>query len=271
MNTPLPPAPVIHSVSLRTANAGRLAEFYQKLLGLVPQRDLSDGQSLSLRHPVTGELLLALLEDKSARPAPPGAPGLFHIAFLFADLDHWRTIVSRAIPLTPSFHGAADHGVSWAVYLADCDGNGLELAWDKPSDEWPWRGDRIQMASRALPLRGILLDGASNPKEAGEFSIGHLHLQVADLRVGEIYQNHLDLKVTQEDYPGAIFMARGGYHHHLAINVWSTARGVVRPENAAGLAGWEMTAGSSPSEASWREPTGALVTFRPVSGMPGNR
>ncbi|HEY5893928.1 MAG TPA: VOC family protein [Chthoniobacterales bacterium] len=256
--------PVIRRVILRTANAARLAEFYQQLLGLVPREDPAGRQILSLHHPVTNDALLTLIEDKSARPTPPGSPGLYHIAFLFAHLDDWRAVVRRAIPLTGNFHGASDHGVSWAAYLEDADGNGLELAWDKPDHEWPWRGDQIQMVSRSLPLRCILLASTLEQESAGAFGIGHLHLQVADLRHVSAYQEHLTLRVTQSDYPGAIFLARGRYHHHLAINTWNTNPHVARPENATGLVGWDMTADPARGASCWQDPSGSVVTLLPA-------
>ena len=233
-----PLRPVIRRVVLRTANAARLAEFYQRVLGLTPRADAGEKQTISLHHPGTGDALLTLIEDKGASPVAPGAPGLFHIAFLFAELADWRTVVRRAIAATNRFHGASDHGVSWAAYLEDPDGNGLELAWDKPANEWPWRGDQIQMVSHALPLRSILLKGDTDPDNIGAFSIGHLHLQVRDLDEVDAYRNHLGLRVTQSDYPGAFFLARGDYHHHLAINTWRTDAHFSRRENATGLVGW---------------------------------
>ena len=256
---------VIRRVVLRTANAARLAEFYQRLLGLVPRTDASNTQTISLHHPGTGDVLLTLIEDKSAGPMTPGAPGLFHIAFLFADLADWRPVVRRAIAAADRFHGASDHGVSWAVYLEDPDGNGLELAWDKPANEWTWRGDQIQMVSRALPLRSILLKDESECEDVGAFSIGHLHLQVGDLGKAEAYERQLGLRVTQSDYPGALFLARGRYHHHLAINTWRTNARVSRLENATGLVGWDMTTPeTAPSASSWRDPAGSLVTLLPA-------
>lgn len=101
-----PLRPVIRRVVLRTANAARLAEFYQRVLGLPPRADVSDTQTISLHHPGTGDVLLTLIEDKNARPIAPDAPGLFHIAFLFADLADWRPVVRRAIAAADRFHGS---------------------------------------------------------------------------------------------------------------------------------------------------------------------
>ena len=235
--------PVVRRVALRTRHAARLASFYQQALGLVPQRDVPDSQDVSLRHPGSGELLISLIEDVSASPPPPGAPGLFHIAFLYPDLADWRAAVRRAARLTAGLQGAADHGVSWAVYLADPDGNGIELAWDKPSGEWPWHGERIQMVSLPLPVNSILLESGGHREGDGMFHIGHLHLQVSELGVAGELCRRFDLRVTQADYPGARFMARASYHHHLAVNTWQTRPAAGVCPNALGLIGWDMTVG----------------------------
>lgn len=260
---PIPSSgPVIRRVIMRTNDASRLAAFYQTLLGLQPQP--TDRQAVSLIDPLSGATLLTLIEDRGARPPPPQAPGLFHIAFLFAGLEHWRAAVNRALPLAEGHYGASDHGVSWAVYLADPDGNGIELAWDKPANEWPWHGDQIRMATRPLPLRGILSAAVRDPAAPAALGIGHLHLQVADLRVAASYQTHLGLRVTQADYPGALFLARGGYHHHLALNVWRTNPQVAQASGASGLVGWEMTQADDSPATSWRDPLGHQVKLLAV-------
>lgn len=253
--------PVIRRIRLRTADAARLARFYRNALGLVPRPEAASPHTLALQHPASGETLLTLVEDKRARPASPAAPGLFHIAFLFEQLDGWRTAVTRTLEAAEHFHGASDHGVSWAVYLEDPDGNGLELAWDKPASEWTWRGDQIQMVTCALPLRSILLNGPL-AADAGPFCIGHLHLQVRDLADAGEYAQRLGLRVTQADYPGALFLARDRYHHHLAVNTWRTSLRATREENATGLIGWDMTHDSPTT--TWRDPSGSLVTLRPA-------
>ena len=239
--SPTPFSPLIQRVVLRTPNAARLADFYQKALGLMAQPVAAGRPDLSLRHPATGETLLTLLEDPAARAPARGAPGLFHIAFLYPELDDWRAAVQCFTAQTGGLHGAADHGVSWAVYGADPDGNGIELAWDKPAHEWPWHGERIAMVSLPLPRNSMLLHPGGNRSEVGIFHIGHLHLQVADLQEAGALCHSLDLHVTQSDYAGAVFMARDAYHHHLAVNVWNTRPNLAWPQQTVGLVGWDTT------------------------------
>ena len=267
MNSTPADHPVIRRVILRTRDATRLAAFYQSLLGLQARQTARD--TVSLSEPLSKATLLTLIEDRDAQTPAPQAPGLFHIAFLFAGLDRWRNAVTHALSLVDGHCGAADHGVSWAAYLADPDGNGLELAWDKPAAEWPWFGDQIRMVTRALPLRGILSAAATEPANPGALGIGHVHLQVADLQVAAAYQTQLGLRVTQADYPGALFLARDGYHHHLALNRWRTDPQAALTANTCGLVGWDMTQAADSPATSWQDPLGHQV--RLLAGIWGNR
>ena len=131
------------------------------------------------------------------------------------------------------------------MILDDPDGNGIEFAWDKPSADWPWAGDQVRMVTDPLPLRPLLAEGSPRPADLGAFHLGHIHLQVADLTKARAYCETLDLRVTQSDYPGAIFLARDRYHHHLALNTWRVRSGTRNPRHATGLVEWEMKVGES--------------------------
>jgi catechol 2,3-dioxygenase len=258
--------PVIRRVVLRTRDADRLGRFYEAVVGLHDTGTVDGARHLA--QGTSGEHLISLIEAPDAQPAPRHAPGLFHTAFRFPHLQDWKWAVRRALALPHvEYHGASDHGVSWAVYLADPDGNGVELAWDKPKDEWPWTGPgpdaAIQMSSRALPLRTLLAEAGPAAVEAPAVQIGHLHLETATLDVAEDYMKHLGLRITQESYPGALFLARGRYHHHLALNTWNTRPGTTRLPGAVGLAGWEMVVPGVAAPAPWLDPDGNEVLLLP--------
>lgn len=263
--TPPTGSAIISRVIFRTRNAPLLATFYETLLGLQRQPDPVAAHTTHLKHPVSEATLITLLEDPDAPAAVRQAPGLFHVAFLFPELEGWKAALRRLFAMPGvDFHGAADHAVSWAVYLADPEGNGIELAWDKPENEWPWRGDKIQMVSLSLPLRTILAHQESPSTAPADVRIGHLHLQAAKLTHAQAYLDHLDLRVTQDNYSGAIFMARGRYHHHLAINTWNTRPGLINPANATGLVGWDMIVPGSAPGTIWTDHAGAEVTLSPT-------
>ena len=121
--------------------------------------------------------------------------------------------------------GSSDHGVSEAIYLSDPEGNGVELYADRPRAQWPWHKDQIAMVSRALDLDELLAGIPRGSPGAGPpagTDMGHVHLHVADLAAAErFYGEFLGLAVTQRSYPGALFFAAGGYHHHVGVNVWA--------------------------------------------------
>jgi catechol 2,3-dioxygenase len=98
-------------------------------------------------------------ESKGGSPPPPGTTGLYHVAVLYptraALADALRRLMAAGIPLD----GASDHGVSEALYLRDPDGNGVELAADRPEDRWP-RGEdgKLAMVTRPLDVEGLLAE-----------------------------------------------------------------------------------------------------------------
>jgi catechol 2,3-dioxygenase len=136
------------------------------------------------------------------------------------------------------FFGAADHGVSEAFYTADPDGNGIELYADRPRSKWNWQKDQVSMLTDPLDINDVINAGGSVTRNdlPAQTDVGHIHIQVSNLeRAREFYQDLLGLEVTQSDYPGALFLAAGKYHHHLGVNVWAGESAPPPPENAVGL------------------------------------
>jgi catechol 2,3-dioxygenase len=142
----------IGHVHLKVADVDRALEFYVGVLGFeVMQRWGSDAAFISAGgyHHHIG---LNSWESRGGTPPPPGHTGLYHVAIRYptraALADALRRLVDAHIPLG----GASDHGVSVALYLSDPDGNGLELYWDRPDDEWPRAADGKGVAMGSLPV-----------------------------------------------------------------------------------------------------------------------
>lgn len=96
-------------------------------------------------------------ESQGGTPSPPGHTGLYHVAILYPDRRALADALRRVVQAGIALQGASDHGVSEAIYLADPDGNGLELYRDRPESEWPRDPDgTISMFSRALDLHALL-------------------------------------------------------------------------------------------------------------------
>jgi catechol 2,3-dioxygenase len=126
------------------------------------------------------------------------------------------------------FVGSSDHLVSEAFYFTDPEGNGIELYTDRPRAQWGFVNGEIQMATQYLDPNAYLqrhltqevLDAA--PGLAGR--VGHVHLQVGDVAVArQFYIDALGFEPTATNDPGALFASAGGYHHHIAMNVWHSA------------------------------------------------
>jgi catechol 2,3-dioxygenase len=199
-----------------------------------------EGSSSILSARPDGPPLVYLTARPDAVPKPRRTTGLYHVAVRFPDRRALGKVFQNLIVSGWPIDGAADHLVSEALYLSDPDGNGLELYRDRPSQEWPVQNGQVQMSSDPLDLHGLLQEAAADSAPWSGIDpgtdIGHVHLQVSDLAQAEaFYSGLLGLEVTQRTYPGALFMAAGGYHHHIGTNIWSS-RGASRPpENAAGL------------------------------------
>jgi catechol 2,3-dioxygenase len=154
---PIDPGTRIGHVHLKVADLDRALAFYCGVLGFeITQRYGRDAAFLSAGgyHHHIG---LNTWESRGGTPPPPGSTGLYHVAILYptraALADALRRLQQAAIPLD----GAADHGVSEALYLRDPDQNGVELYWDRPEDEWPRTPDGgLAMYTRALDLEGLL-------------------------------------------------------------------------------------------------------------------
>ena len=157
MDTPIDPGVRIGHVHLKVADLDRAIAFYQGVLGFeITQRYGKQAAFLSAGgyHHHIG---LNTWESLGGSAPPPGHTGLYHMAILYPTrrelADALRRLVKAGIPL----QGASDHGVSEALYLADPDGNGVELYWDKPEAEWPRdAGGGVAMFSHALDLDGLL-------------------------------------------------------------------------------------------------------------------
>jgi catechol 2,3-dioxygenase len=141
--------------------------------------------------------------------------------------------------------GASDHLVSEALYLQDPEGNGIEIYRDRPREEWRRNGDELAMATLPLDLESVL--GELDPSERqtngmpGGTTMGHVHLQVADIPAAERFYNRaLGLDVMVRSYPGALFLAAGGYHHHIGLNTWQSEGAPPPPEGSLGLDRWEL-------------------------------
>lgn len=184
--------------------------------------------------------LLRLTGRRDTTPRPPGTTGLYHFAILVPTRADLGRSLQRLIELDYPLQGAADHLVSEALYLGDPDDNGIEIYRDRPRQEWPMEGREVRMANAPFDVEGILADAANEGSEwsglAHGTRIGHVHLQVGDIRGAEqFYVGILGFEVMQRWAGAALFVGAGGYHHHIGLNTWAGVGAPPPPEDATGL------------------------------------
>jgi catechol 2,3-dioxygenase len=233
---PIDPSLRFGAVHLAVADLGRSVDFYIRALGL--KSLFSDEE-----HAVLGARVERPLLKLAALPAPTPPParctGLFHLALLHPDRPALADTFVRLDRAGWRLSGAADHGVSEALYLEDPDGLGLELYADRPTAEWPrppgGRGARMHTAP--LDLRSLLAEahGGGEAEVDSATTIGHIHLKVSELeRSLAFYRDAVGLE-EQARLPGAVFLSAAGYHHHVGLNTWQSEGAPPPPASAPGL------------------------------------
>jgi catechol 2,3-dioxygenase len=241
MPVPIHPDTRMGPVHLTVADLNRSRHFYGDVLGMQTVSRGSGAALLAAAQDDPPNVLVMLTELPGARPQPSRTIGLYHFAILMPTRAALARSLRRLIETRYRLHGASDHLVSEALYLDDPDGHGIELYADRPRDRWRTERGRIAMATEPLDLDNLLAE--ASPEAPGQpfaldpaTRIGHIHLHVSSLELAEaFYHGALGFEVTQRDYPGALFLAAGGYHHHIGTNIWAGAGAPRPPAGSAGL------------------------------------
>ena len=228
------PGTRIGAVHLTISDLRRSVRFYEEHLGFTVHR--RDERTAWLG---AGGADLLILSQSEHAPRVRGTTGLYHFAILVPSRGDLSRALRRLVALNTVMQGAADHGVSEALYLADEDGNGIEIYRDRPRAEWPMAGGRLQMGADPLDLDALLGDADGEGSGTGLARgtvIGHVHLHVAGLADAEaFYVGLLGFETMQRYGPSALFVAAGGYHHHIGLNTWAGVGAPPPPPGALGL------------------------------------
>jgi catechol 2,3-dioxygenase len=239
-NGSIDPATSMGAVRLTVADLEGMRDFYRDAIGLA---ELAGDHDL-VRLGADSQSIVELVGDSDAPPRPRGTSGLFHLAILVPTRADLARALQRVAEAGWRLSGASDHLVSEALYLSDPEGNGIELYRDRPRDQWPVRDGVLQMDTLPLDLNGLLDELRREEASAGMPAgtrIGHVHLNVGDLRAAEaFYSGALGFDVTVRGYPGALFVSAGGYHHHLGLNTWAGEGAPPPPEGSRGLRQFEI-------------------------------
>jgi len=234
----LPDATHLGAVHLQVSDLQRSSTYYEDVLGMHARRTTATAVVLST--PDDERPLVALHTRHGVTPARRGAFGLYHFAILLPE----RAALGRFAAHLASLDlrvGMADHLVSESLYLWDPDGLGIEVYADRPRSNWQRHDRELAMTTDPLHIQDVVAAGrgiAWTSIPVGT-KMGHVHLHVGNLGLAEaFYHRALGFDKTVWSYPGALFMSAGGYHHHVATNIWSP--GPAAASDEARLLEWEL-------------------------------
>jgi catechol 2,3-dioxygenase len=230
----------IGRVRLQVADLGRSLEFYQEVIGF--RAIAREPGRVTLGAQGSDAVLLELVEKPGVRPVPRrGLLGIYHFAVLLPDRAALGRFVRHVAALGVHV-GASDHGISEATYLVDPDGITIEVYRDRARSEWPVQDGEIWAGNLPLDFPGLAREGTDLPwtgLPAGT-TLGHVHFYVGDLaRAEAFYHRGLGFDVMIRNLPGALFVAAGGYHHHVGLNTWAQGSPVATDDDAR-LVDWEL-------------------------------
>lgn len=223
--------PHVSSVELRVFNLNRSIEFYTKTIGMKLIHKTDNSAKLG----TSNQTLLVLHQIENGHPTHTRFAGLYHVAYLVPSRKELGAILKHFIESRTPLQGASNHGISEAIYLADPDGNGIEIAADTPDTTWRWVNGKLDILSENGPMDVQAVLNEARDTQFNGFSdetiVGHLHLHVSELiETKKFYQSILGLDTVIEIPNSAVFMSYGKYHHHIAINVWN-GKGVKQADS----------------------------------------
>jgi catechol 2,3-dioxygenase len=159
MSEAIHPGVRIGHVHLKVADLERALWFYHEVLGFEIIQRFGNSAAFVSAGGYHHHIGLNTWESQGGQPPAAGTTGLYHLAILYPTRAELGKGLQRLLAAGVPLHGASDHGVSEALYLADPDGNGVELYWDRPKAEWPLDANgNIRMMTQQLDLRPILAE-----------------------------------------------------------------------------------------------------------------
>ncbi|HFU4464705.1 TPA: VOC family protein [Streptococcus suis] len=209
--------------------------FYQQVLGLQVLSQSPNQIDLGV-----GKNTLVRLIQTEQKDEVSHSYGLYHLAIVLPSREDLGTIFRHFIDNKIPLQGASDHGYSEAIYLADTEGNGIEVYRDLPQDAWDVRADG-QIVGKSEPMDAETIYALGKKADAAYqmpagSRMGHVHLSVRESAASsKLYQEVLAVR-DNFTVPSASWLASGNYHHHLAVNEWGGKNLETRQEGMPGLA-----------------------------------
>ncbi|MBB2479638.1 VOC family protein [Bacillus sp. APMAM] len=240
MNFHREPNTFVEQVNLKVQNIERSLAFYKDIIGF----KVLDQTATTAKLSADGKTVLISLEQpENVIPKQPRTTGLYHFALLLPTRADLGKILLHFIQIGYPLQGASDHLVSEALYLADPDGNGIEIYTDRPSSTWDWKNNEVIMSTEPLDAQSLLKEAQGqswNALPSGTV-MGHIHLHVSELKkTEEFYTKGLGFAVVSRYGNQALFISTGKYHHHIGLNTWNGIGAPEPPANSVGLVSYTL-------------------------------
>jgi catechol 2,3-dioxygenase len=256
------------AVRYRTPALEPMIGFYRDVLGFALRSQTAERAVLG-----TPTRDLVILDHLAGARKVGRATGLYHTAFLVPSHRDLVHLLGRiAVTQTP-VEGFNHHGTHEAIYLPDPDGNGVELAWDLPQDQWPRTSTGYDFLAhdKQFDPQAVLEEFQADHEPwtglPDGARVGHVHLHVADLKATrDFYQTMLEFQVMFSwEENGALFLATDEYHHHVGANLWKGKNLPPAPNDAQGLVEytWRLEANRVPVWRARLEAAGHHTDDRP--------
>lgn len=255
MNFHKPPVTFVGQVNLKVQDFQRALTFYKEVIGFRVYEQTEKSAKLTADGKT---VLLSIEQPEDVIPKQGRTAGLYHFALLLPDRADLGRVLKHLLQVGYPLQGASDHLVSEALYLADPDGNGIEIYTDRPASEWDWKDSSVVMATEALDAESVLAEGMPGSWDGlPEGTVmGHIHLHVSELgKTAEFYTNGLGFEVVCRYGSQALFISSGKYHHHIGLNTWNGVGAPVPTANSVGLESYQLML---PNEESVKETVAQL-------------
>lgn len=252
-----PPVTFVGQVNLKVQDLQRSLSFYTEVIGFKVLVQNENSAKLSADGKTA---LLSIEQPVDIMPKQGRTAGLYHFALLLPTRADLGRVLDHLLKSGYPLQGASDHLVSEAIYLADPDGNGIEIYSDRPASEWDWNGETVMMATDAMDAKSVLAEGLNGTWNGlpEDTVMGHIHLHVSELsKTEEFYTRGLGFEVVCRYGSQALFISSGRYHHHIGLNTWNGVGAPTPPANSVGLDSYTLML---PNEDSLKQTIAQLKT-----------
>ncbi|WP_226535845.1 VOC family protein [Fictibacillus halophilus] len=236
----------IGNVTLKVRDLEKLIKYYAETIGL---KILTRSDSAAQLTADGIQPLLTLEGNLSLEQRPVRSAGLYHLALLVPTRKDLANVLQHFIQSDTRLVGASNHKFSEAIYLQDPENNGIEIYRDVDRKDWVRdEKGKLPAVSEPLDVHG-LLGGTDNSQWKGlpeKTVMGHVHLNVTNIpEAEEFYMNVLGFEEQTRMAHHALFISAGGYHHHIALNIWNGPNAIPSPIDATGLLHYEIVVPSA--------------------------